>query len=119
MQCGVGLCDLAPDPSLRDRSPALEGELNRSGPAIAAEAEWIERFLGLMGNRDEFLQTWAMGLERNGSQRQWNTSGPRITGDRRAIQTLSIPQGRRLDRTAQRLYSLTLPEGQVVSVQVD
>ncbi|MFQ4139136.1 VWD domain-containing protein [Nodosilinea sp. PGN35] len=96
----------------------LDRALTPPLPPPAAEADWIERFLGLMGNRNEFLQTWAMGLERNGSQRQWNTSGPGITGDRRTIVPLAIPQGRRLDRTAQRLYSLTLPEGQVVSVQV-
>ncbi|HIK44263.1 MAG TPA: VWD domain-containing protein [Leptolyngbyaceae cyanobacterium M65_K2018_010] len=86
-------------------------------PPPAAEAAWIERFLGLMANREEFLQTWAMGLERNPSQPAWNTNGPGITGDRREIQTLAIPQGRRITRTIQRLYQLNLPEGEVVSVQ--
>ncbi|WP_017301308.1 VWD domain-containing protein [Nodosilinea nodulosa] len=95
----------------------LDRALTPPLPPPAADPQWIERFLGLMGNRNEFLQTWAMGMERNPSQRDWNTSGPGITSDRRAIATLAIPQGRRLDRTVQRLYSLTLPEGQVVSVQ--
>ncbi|WP_052050848.1 VWD domain-containing protein [Leptolyngbya sp. KIOST-1] len=87
-------------------------------PPPAAEAQWIDRFLGLMANRDGFLQTWAMGLERHPSLRDWNTSGPGITGDRREIQPLAIPQGRSITRTVQRLYQLTLPEAQVVSVQV-
>ncbi|WOD39207.1 VWD domain-containing protein [Nodosilinea sp. E11] len=87
-------------------------------PAPAAETAWIDRFLGLMANRERFLQTWAMGLERNPRLSDWNTSGPGITGDRREIQTLAIPQGRRITRTLQRLYRLTLPEAQVVSVEV-
>jgi hypothetical protein len=96
----------------------LDRALTPPLPTPAAESEWITRFLGLMSNRDEFLQTWAMGLERNSSWREWNTSGPGITGDRREIVPLSIPQGRLITRTIQRLYHLTLPEGQVVSVQV-
>lgn len=96
----------------------LDRALTPPLPPPAAEAQWIERFLGLMANREEFLQTWAMGLERNSSQRDWNTSGPGITGDRRAIQAMSIPEGRRLDRTVQKLYSLSIPEGEVVAVQV-
>ncbi|MBE9141164.1 VWD domain-containing protein [Nodosilinea sp. LEGE 07088] len=96
----------------------LDRALTPPLPPAAAEAEWIERFLGLMANRDGFLQTWAMGLERNSSQRDWNTDGPGITGDRREVVALAIPQGRRITRTIQRLYSLTLPEAQVVSVQV-
>jgi hypothetical protein len=96
----------------------LDRALTPPLPTPAAETEWIDRFLGLMANRDGFLQTWAMGMERNPSLRDWNTSGPGITGDRRDIQALAIPQGRRLTRTVQRLYQLTLPEAQVVSVQV-
>jgi hypothetical protein len=96
----------------------LDRALTPPLPAPADEPAWIERFLGLMANRDGFLQTWAMGLERNGSLRDWNTSGPGITGDRREIVPLSIPQGRRITRTIQRLYQLTLPARQVVSVQV-
>lgn len=96
----------------------LDRALTPPLPAPAAETDWIDRFLGLMANRDGFLQTWAMGLERNPSQRDWDTSGPGITGDRREIVALSIPQGRRITRTVQRLYQLTLPERQVVAVQV-
>jgi hypothetical protein len=96
----------------------LERALTPPLPAPADETAWIDRFLGLIANRDGFLQTWAMGLERNGSLHEWDTSGPGITGDRREIVPLSIPQGRRVTRTIQRLYQLTLPERQVVSVQV-
>ena len=96
----------------------LDRALTPPLPDPADEAAWIDRFLGLMANRDEFLQTWAMGQERNPSQRDWNTSGPGITGDRRELVPLAIPQGRSITRTVQRLYSLTLPEAQVVSVQV-
>ncbi|MEA5452782.1 VWD domain-containing protein [Leptolyngbya sp. CCNP1308] len=96
----------------------LDRALTPPLPAPADETAWIDRFLGLMANRDGFLQTWAMGLERNGSLRDWDTSGPGITGDRREIVPLAIPQGRSITRTIQRLYSLTLPENQVVSVQV-
>jgi hypothetical protein len=96
----------------------LDRALTPPLPPPAAEAQWIERFLGLMSNRNEFLQTWAMGQSRHASLRDWNTSGPGITGDRRAIQPLAIPQGRRLDRTVQKLYSLTLSAGEVVSVQL-
>ncbi len=96
----------------------LDRALTPPLPAPADEPAWIDRFLGLMANRDSFLQTWAMGLERNGSLRDWDTSGPGITGDRREIVPLSIPQGRRITRTIQRLYQLTMPERQVVSVQV-
>jgi hypothetical protein len=96
----------------------LDRALTPPLPPPAAEAQWIERLLGLMANRDDFLQTWAMGLERNSGQRDWNTNGPGITRDRRSIQALSIPQGRRITRTVQRLYRLTLPAGEVVSVQV-
>ncbi len=96
----------------------LDRALTPPLPAPADETAWIDRFLDLMANRDGFLQTWAMGLERNVSLRDWDTSGPGITGDRREIVALSIPQGRRITRTIQRLYQLTLPERQVVSVQV-
>ena len=88
-------------------------------PPPAAEADWIERFMGLMANREEFLQTWAMGMERNSRLRDWNTNGPGITSDSRTVQTLSVPaEPRRITRTVQRLYDFTLPEGEVVSVQV-
>jgi hypothetical protein len=87
-------------------------------PTLSDDTAWLERLLGLMANRNGFLQTWAMGLERNPSLREWNTSGPGITSDRREIQTLAIPQGRSITRTLQRLYALTLPERQVVEVSV-
>lgn len=87
-------------------------------PPPAAEAQWTDRFLGLMANRNEFLQTWAMGLERNPSQREWNTSGPGITPERREVQPLPIGEGRQIQRTVQRLYQITLPERQVIAIDV-
>ena len=41
VRCGVGLCDPAPDPSLRDRSPAPGGELNGSGPVTKSWRTWV------------------------------------------------------------------------------
>jgi hypothetical protein len=96
----------------------LDRALTPPLPPPAAEADWIERFMGLMANRNEFLQTWAMGMERNSRLRDWNTNGPGITRDRREVQALSIPQARRITRTIQRLYQLNLPAGEVVSLQI-
>ena len=63
-------------------------------PPPAAEAQWIERFLGLMANREEFFcQPGPWAWSATPASATGNTSGPGITGDRRAIQAMSIPRG--------------------------
>ncbi|MEO0535936.1 MAG: VWD domain-containing protein [Cyanobacteria bacterium P01_A01_bin.123] len=81
------------------------------------DRDWFEKLLSIT-NRNEFLQTWAMGLERNSSLSDWNTTGPGITSDRRDAEALTIGTGKRMPAIAQWLYELDIPEGEIVSIEV-
>jgi hypothetical protein len=81
--------------------------------------EMLERLLTLSGSRDRLLQTWPMSLERDaGAGRDWDTSGPAITSDRRASQTISVPGSAPIGATNQFLWDLDIPSGQIVTVNV-
>ncbi|NJM99137.1 MAG: hypothetical protein HC800_20125 [Phormidesmis sp. RL_2_1] len=75
-------------------------------------------------DRTNFLQTWAMGLERSASAAEWNTSGAAITADSRGhtplpLTTSEAGAGLNVPPTAHGLFDINMPSGQIVEVVVD
>ena len=67
------------------------------------------------GAKKEVLETWASGLARSPNFGSiWNTVGPGITADQRAISSISLPATETVEPVTQKLFNLTLPTTKVI-----
>jgi hypothetical protein len=67
------------------------------------------------GAKKEVLETWASGLARSPEfGTMWNTVGPGITADRRAVRSVSLPVTETVEPVTQKLFNLTLPSAKVI-----
>lgn len=84
------------------------------------EAGKFDLLLNMAGTRNHFLETWAMGLERNArAGRDWDTDGPNIGETRRPSKRLAVPSSQPIETTTQHLWEFDIPRGQITTVTVE